>query len=134
MADPTFPLRTEQDRQRAMMILERVSLEEGKVWSLRDEARPDAMNRKMWAMLRDISKQVEWYGQRLESEDWKHIFSASVEKQRAVPGLDGGFVVLGISTRRKPKAWFSDMFEVMEAFAVEHGVKFTTADYWGCAA
>ena len=134
MADPTFPLRTEQDRQRAMMILARVDLSEGKVWSLRDEARPDAMNRKMWAMLRDISNQVEWYGQKLSSEDWKHVFSASVEKQRAVPGLDGGFVVLGISTRRKPKAWFSDMFEVMEAFAAERGVKFTTADYWGCAA
>lgn len=134
MADPTFPLRTEQDRQRAMMILARVSLDDGKVWSLRDEARPDAMNRKMWAMLRDISNQVEWYGQKLSSEDWKHVFSASVEKQRAVPGLDGGFVVLGISTRRKPKAWFSDMFEVMEAFAAERVVKFTTADYWGCAA
>ena len=134
MADASFPLRTEQDRQRAIMILQRASLDEGKVWSLRDEARPDAMNRKMWAMLRDISNQVEWYGQKLSSEDWKHVFSASVEKQRAVPGLDGGFVVLGISTRCKPKAWFSDMFEVMEAFAAERGVKFTTADYWGIAA
>lgn len=28
----------------------------------------------------------------------------------------------------------SDMFEVMEAFAAERGVKFTTADYWGIAA
>ncbi|MOA39796.1 NinB protein [compost metagenome] len=134
MADAAFPIRTEQDRQRAMLIIARVSLEDGKVWSLREEARPDAMNRKMWAMLRDISNQVEWYGQKLSSEDWKHVFSASVEKQRAVPGLDGGFVVLGISTRKKPKAWFSDMFEVMEAFAAERGVKFTTADYWGISA
>ncbi len=134
MADATFPLRNEQDRQRALLILQRVELGAGKVWSLRDEARPDAMNRKMWAMLRDISRQVEWYGQKLSSEDWKHVFSASVEKQRAVPGLDGGFVVLGISTRQKPKAWLSAMFEVMEAFAAERGVKFTTADYWGIAA
>lgn len=134
MADPTFQLRTEQDRQRAMLILARVSLEDGKVWSLRDEARSDAQNRRMWAMLRDISKQVEWYGQKLSDTDWKHIFSASVEKQRAVPGLDGGFVVLGISTRKQSKRWFSDMFEVMQAFAAERGVKFTTADYWGIAA
>lgn len=131
MADAAFPIRTEQDRQRAMLILQRVELGIGKVWSLRDEARSDAQNRRMWAMLRDISRQVEWYGQKLSDTDWKHIFSASVEKQRAVPGLDGGFVVLGISTRQQSKRWFADMFEVMEAFAAERGVKFTTADYWG---
>ncbi|MGV6475370.1 recombination protein NinB [Azotobacter vinelandii] len=134
MSSPTFPLRTEMDRQRAIQILQRVDLEAGMVWSLREEARSDAMNRRMWAMLRDISRQVDWYGQKLSDEDWKHIFSASVEKQRAVPGLDGGFVVLGVSTRKKSKRWFSDMFEVMEAFAAERGVKFTTADHWGIAA
>lgn len=85
-------------------------------------------------MLRNISRQVDWYGQKLSDEDWKHIFSASVEKQRAVPGLDGGFVVLGVSTRKQSKKWFSDMFEVMEAFAAERGVRFTTADHWGIAA
>ncbi len=134
MSNPTFPLRTEMDRQRAIQILQRVDLGAGMVWSLREEARSDAMNRRMWAMLRDISRQVDWYGQKLSDEDWKHIFSASVQKQRAVPGLDGGFVVLGVSTRRQSKKWFSDMFEVMEAFAAERGVKFTTADHWGIAA
>lgn len=134
MTSPTFQIRNEMDRQRAIQILQRVDLDAGMVWSLREEARPDVFNRKMWAMLRDISRQVEWYGQKLSDEDWKHIFSASVQKQRAVPGLDGGFVVLGISTRKQSKRWFSDMFEVMEAFAAEHRVKFTTADRWGIAA
>lgn len=134
MANPTFPLRNEMDRARAIQIIQRVDLEAGMVWSLREEARSDPQNRRMWAMLRDISRQVEWYGQKLKDEDWKHIFSASVEKQRAVPGLDGGFVVLGVSTRKQSKRWFSDMFEVMEAFAAEQGVRFTTADHWGCAA
>lgn len=134
MHSPTFPLRNESDRARAFSIIQQVDLSAGMVWSLREEARSDAMNRRMWAMLRDISRQVDWYGQKLSDEDWKHIFSASVEKQRAVPGLDGGFVVLGVSTRKKSKKWFSDMFEVMEAFAAEHQVKFTTADRWGIAA
>lgn len=134
MANPTFPLRNEMDRARAIQIIQRVDLEAGMVWSLREEARSDPQNRRMWAMLRDISRQVEWYGQKLKDEDWKHVFSASVEKQRAVPGLDGGFVVLGVSTRKQSKRWFSDMFEVMEAFAAERGVKFATADHWGCAA
>ncbi|MFC0666770.1 recombination protein NinB [Azotobacter chroococcum] len=134
MSSPTFPLRTEMDRQRAIQILQRVDLEAGMVWSLREEARSDAQNRRMWSMLRDISRQVDWYGQKLSDEDWKHIFSASVQKQRAVPGLDGGFVVLGVSTRKQSKKWFSDMFEVMEAFAAERGARFTTADRWGIAA
>lgn len=134
MSLPSFPLRTEQDRARAIQMLNRVDLTMGITWSMREEARSDAQNRRMWAMLRDIARQVEWYGQKLSDEDWKHVFSASVQQQRAVPGLDGGFVVLGISTRRQSKKWFSDMFEVMEAFAAERGVRFTTADHWGLAA
>lgn len=134
MANPTFPLRNEMDRQRAIACLQKIDLGAGYVWTMREEVRSDAQNRRMWAMLRDISRQVEWYGQKLEDTDWKHVFSAAVEQQRAVPGLNGGFVVLGISTRRQSKKWFSDMFEVMEAFAAEHGVKFTTRDYWECAA
>ncbi len=62
---------------------------------IKPEKRSDAQNRRLWAMLTDVSQQVEWHGQKLAPEDWKHIFSASLKQQRAVPGLDGGFVVLG---------------------------------------
>jgi len=125
-----FPLRTEADRARLIGYLSGVSIEKPLQVSINDEKRSDPSNRKMWAMLRDISKQVEWYGRHLKDEDWKHIFSASVEKQLAVPGLDGGFVVLGISTRKQSQKWFSDMFEVIEAFAAEHQVKWTQKDLW----
>ena len=134
MADPTFPLRNETDKARAIAIIQQVDLEAGKVWSIKDAKRSDAQNRRMWAMLRDISRQVDWYGQKLSETDWKNIFSASVEKQRAVPGLDGGFVVLGIPTSKQSKKWFNEMFLVMEAFAAEKGVRFLTVDYWGAAA
>ena len=134
MANPTFPLRNEQDRARAIQIIQRVDLSAGYVWTMKDEGRTDPQNRRMWALLRDISRQVEWYGQMLKDEDWTHIFSASVQQQRAVPGLDGGFVVLGVSTSKQSKKWFNDMFAVIEAFAAEEGVKFTTADHWGIAA
>ena len=125
-----FALKTELDRKRAMALLERADLSSGLVWFLDEEKRTDAQNRRLWAMLRDISQQVVWYGEKMDAESWKHVFSASVEKQRAVPGIDGGFVVMGVSTRNKSKQWFSDMFAVMEAFGAERGVKFTTRDYW----
>lgn len=134
MSMPSFPLRTEQDRARAIGILQKVPLDKKFTWTLKEEVRSDPQNRRMWAMLRDISAQVVWYGQKLDSESWKHVFSAALEQQQTVPGINGGFVVMGVSTRNKSKAWFSDMFQIMEAFGAEHGVKFTTADHWGIAA
>lgn len=134
MSLPTFPLCNETDRARAIGILQQIDLQSGFTWSLKEETRSLAQNRRMWAMLRDISRQVEWYGQKLSDDDWKNVFSASVQKQRAVPGLDGGFVVLGVSTSKQSKKWFNDMFLVMEGFAAEKGVRFTTADKWGIAA
>ncbi|WP_312115262.1 recombination protein NinB [Stutzerimonas nitrititolerans] len=134
MANPTFPLRNEMDRQRAIACIQKVDLDAGYVWTMREQARSDAQNRRLWAMLRDISRQVEWYGRKLDEESWKHVFSAAVQQQDAVPGINGGFVVLGVSTRKQSKKWFNDLFEVMEAFAVEHGVRFTTADHWGIGA
>ena len=131
MTMPSFPLRTEQDRARAIEILRKVPLDKKFTWSLKEEVRSDPQNRRMWAMLRDISAQVVWYGRKLDSESWKHVFSAALEQQQTVPGINGGFVVMGVSTRNKSKAWFSDMFQLMEAFGAEHGVKFTTADRWG---
>jgi hypothetical protein len=125
-----FKLATESDRARLMGYLAGLDLSKPLSVSINDEKRSDASNRRMWAMLRDVALQVDWYGQKLKDEDWKHIFSASVEKQRAVPGLDGGFVILGLSTRKQSQKWFSDMFEVMEAFAAERGVKWTQQDHW----
>lgn len=94
---------------------------------VRPERRSDAQNRRLWAMLTDISQQVEWHGQKLSPEDFKHIFSAALKKQRAVPGLDGGFVVLGQSTSRMTKAEMSEMQMLMEAFGAERGVVFREA-------
>jgi hypothetical protein len=56
---------------------------------LRRKARSQSQNKKMWPMLADVQKQVNWYDETLDSEDWKVMFMASLHKQRAVPGLDG---------------------------------------------
>lgn len=98
------------------------------VLEVKPEKRSDAQNRRLWAMLTDISQQVDWYGEKLSPEDFKHIFSASLKKQRAVQGLDGGFVVLGLSTSKMTKAEMSDMQELMSAFAAERGVNFSDGD------
>lgn len=91
---------------------------------VRPERRSSEQNARMWAMLGDIAEQIEWHGVKLTPEDFKHIFSASLKKQRAVPGLDGGFVVLGQHTSRMTKAEMSELIELMSAFAAERGVTF----------
>ncbi len=80
-------------------------------------------------MLGEIAEQVEWHGQKLTAEDFKHILSASLTKQRVAPGIDGGFVVLGLSTSKMTKAEMSDLQTLIEAFGAERGVKFSAASY-----
>ena len=89
---------------------------------VKPETRSNEQNRRLWAMLTDISQQVDWYGQKLTPEEWKHVFSAALAKQKVVPGLDGGFVVLGQSTSKMTKAEMSDMQTLMEAFGAEREV------------
>lgn len=95
------------------------------VVSVKPETRSDAANRRMWAMLTEISEQVLWHGQKLSPEEFKHIFSAALERQKVVPGLEGGFVVLGQSTSKMTKAEISDLMALMEAFGAERNVRFS---------
>lgn len=94
------------------------------VLELRKETRSLKQNARLWAMLTDISQQVVWYGRKLSPDDWKHILSASLKKQDVVPGIDGGFVVLGLSTSKMSKAEMCDMQTLMEAFGAQQGVVF----------
>lgn len=98
----------------------------GYVVTIKPATRTTDQNAKLWAMLGDISKQVEWYGKRLDAEDWKHVFSASLRKLSVVPNLDGtGFVALGLSTSRMGKRELADLIDIITAFGVERNVKWT---------
>lgn len=94
------------------------------VVELKPETRSSHQNRKLWVMLGEIAAQVDWYGQELSAEDWKHILTASLKKQRAVPGIDGGFVVLGTKTSSMSKVDMTELIELMHAFGAERGVRF----------
>lgn len=99
------------------------------VLEFKPETRTLAQNARLWAMLTDISNQVEWYGRKLDQESWKHVFTAALSKQDVVPGINGGFVVLGKSTSKMTKAEMSELQELMAAFGAERGVKFSAPEY-----
>ena len=95
------------------------------VLEVKPQTRSLEQNSRLWAMLDEISEQVDWHGRKLTAEEWKHVFTAALKKQDVVPGIDGGFVVLGASTSKMTKAEMSDLQTLMEAFGAEKGVRFS---------
>lgn len=89
------------------------------------DSRSLAQNDCLWGKLADVAAQVEWYGKHLSPDDWKCVFSSALKKSQVVPGIDGGFVVVGQSTSRMSKREFSDMLELINAFGAEHGVRWS---------
>lgn len=121
----TFHLVHEQARQRALVALQ--DAPDGYVVTINEPTRNLEQNAALWAALSDISRQVEWYGQRLTPEEWKDVFTASLKRQKVVPGLDGGFVVCGLSTSKMGKSEFSQLLDLAYAFGAEKEVKFHDA-------
>lgn len=102
------------------------SAPDGFIVKITEPTRNLEQNAAMWAMLGDVSRQVDWYGRKLTPEDWKNVFSASLRKLEVVPNLDGtGFVALGQSTSKMTKGEFSDLLALIDAFAAEHGVEWS---------
>jgi hypothetical protein len=116
-----FKLVHEQARQRAMQAIQEA--DDGWVVEVSPPRRSLDQNKLLWSRLDQISDGVIWHGQKLTAEDWKHVLSASLHRQRAIPGTDGGFVVLGQATSKMTSTDFSDLIALAEAFAIEQGVQ-----------
>ena len=99
------------------------------VIEVKEKTRSTEQNARMWAMLTEVSRQVDWYGQKLTAEEWKDVFSASLKKQKAVPGLDGGFVILGQRTSKMTVREMADLMTLIEAFGAEKGVRFSAPEW-----
>lgn len=96
---------------------------------VKEKTRSTEQNARMWAMLTDVSRQVEWYGKKLTPEEWKDVFSAAHKKHKVVPGIDGGFVVVGASTSKMSIREMCELMELIEAFGAQQGVRFTAPEY-----
>ena len=99
----------------------------GYVVEIREPTRTLDQNALLWPLLTEVSRQVDWYGQTLTEDEWKDVFTAGLRKQKAVPGIDGGFVMVGSKTSRMNKREFSELVELIYAFGAERGVKFQDA-------
>lgn len=119
-----FLLRSESVKKNAISCISNINADADNylIVKIEERTRSNDQNAKLWAMLNDISNQVVWYGKKLNTESWKHVFSAALKKQETVPGIDGGFVILGQSTSKMKVSEFKDLIELIYAFGAEQGV------------
>lgn len=98
------------------------------------ELRSIEQNRKLWASLNDIAKQVEWpafFGgsfqvEKMQAEDWKDVLSASLERgQRMAAGIEGGYVMLGSRTKHMTVAKMRALIDLIIHFGDSKGVIWT---------
>jgi hypothetical protein len=96
----------------------------------REETRTDKQNRLMWPLLKDLSDQVVWYGEKLTREEWKDLITVLVnqtndQQQKSAPGIGGGRVYFGVRTSKSSKRYMVDVIEAIYWFGTEKGVKFS---------
>lgn len=126
MSRALIQVRSDVDRARAARWCAKAP--QGCRIEFREAKRTLPQNALLWVRLTEISRQVEWYGQKLVPDDWKDMFTASLRKARVVPGLDpGSFVLLGLHTSDMGKDEMGALLDLIDAFAAERGVTFGDA-------
>lgn len=119
----TFILANEMVRRNAQEAIK--TAPQGFFVTIKQPTRSLMQNNRLWALLTDVSQQVDWYGRKLAPQEWKDVFTAAMKKQDVVPGIEGGFVVLGRSTSNMTKAEMNDLQEIISAFGAQHDVKWS---------
>jgi len=123
MSRNAITLQSKADREKAATWC--ANAPTGSTVEFRGPRRSVDQNALLWSFLGQISKHVDWYGQKLSSEDWKDVLTASMRRTRVVPGIDAGtFVPLGMRTSQMSKQELSDLLELAVAFGTERGVAF----------
>ena len=85
-------------------------------------------NAKLHAMLSDLSKQVEWHGQKFTGEVWKRLCVASYlreqgERPLLIPSLDCQSVdVIYEKTSKMSKKVMAELIEFVYCFGAENNV------------
>ena len=99
---------------------------DGYIVTIAEPTRNLEQNAKMWAMLSELSAQTDWHGNKLNPEEWKDLLSAGLVQAKVVPNMTGnGFVILGQRTSTLSRSQFAALIELITAFGVERGVKFS---------
>lgn len=124
---PTIIIGSDTDRKLAAEWVERAPW--NTIVSFRKPRRSVPQNARLHAMITDVARQVEWAGAKRDVEAWKDIFTAALRSANhgldVVPGINGGFVLLGMHTSAMTKEEAGDLMTLIEAWGAENGVEFS---------
>ena len=126
----TIPLTNPTARRFAIQQIERAP--DNHVAIIREKTRSLDQNAKLHAMLTDISRQAEYMGKRRSVEFWKGLFVsgwqiATGQNPEIVPGLEGEFINIRISTTSLGVRKLAELIEYIAAWSTEQGIRFTAA-------
>lgn len=97
----------------------------GMVMEVRDAKRTDHQNAALWSLLGQIVKQrPEHNGVQMDAETYKGLFLHALGREvRFVPTLDGtSMLPLGLRSSKLTKTEFSDLIELILAWAAQNGL------------
>lgn len=133
---PRYILSHDLARRRAVAAVAEAPA--GYVVTIKEPAKSRDQEERYHAMIGDIAKQVQFFGERWHQEDVKRLLVdafAEVMRQagtplhhdgRVVPSLDGKRVVqLGMQTKKFLKSEAREFIEYLFAFGAEHGVQWS---------
>lgn len=129
-----FHLVNESVKQNAINYIRQLPVDSKRplILDVKESTRTAIQNRKMWPLLKDLSDQVLWFGNKYDSDDWKDLITALVnqtqdQEQKSAPGINGGRVYFGVRTSKSSKRYMVDVIEAIYWFGTDRGVKFSEA-------
>ncbi|MGE5500613.1 MAG: recombination protein NinB [Ignavibacteriales bacterium] len=124
MTETVILLSGKESRARAINLA--ATAPQGTCVAFRKARRSLPQNDRLHAMLTDVARQKEWAGAKRTVEAWKDIFTAALRSANhgldVVPGINGGFVLLGMHTSQMSKAEVGELMTLIEAFCAEHNI------------
>ena len=95
----------------------------GSVVTFNGPKRSIPQNARLHAVLTHFL-QFEWYGQKYDVDAWKLFFLEALKGHQAqfMPSMNGGVIPIGRHTSKLSKELFSDLMEMISAFAAEHNI------------
>lgn len=123
MSKVMFILQPQPHPSRRLAAQALLNAPDGMVVTIAEPKRSNVLNAKMWAVLTQLEP-IDWYGFRLPKEEWKDVITASLKRQKIVPGIDGGFVVCGQHTSTMPSREIWDVIEAAYALGASKGIRF----------
>ena len=129
-------LENENDRARLIGYISGLDLSKPRKVVITGAERNAEQNKKLHAMLADISRQVEHAGMKWDVTVWKRLCTAAWLRERGasiqmIPAIDGnGVDVLYEPTSKLSMKKCAELIEWVYAYGAECDVKWTQKDLW----